>query len=134
LKHINLQDYRNHKDISRIGSTVCDSAVVDDEGNPRVQGEVIKKGQLFESLNAFKFFFQDYALRHHQPFHVAKSNKDVWYIIRCQILSYSWGVWVHHTKNEIHQWKVSRVKQPHTCGTQEVWHIHSQCTARFLWH
>jgi hypothetical protein len=58
LKYINLQDYQNHKDISRIGSAVCDSAVVDDEGNPRVQGEVIKKGQLFESLNAFKFFFK----------------------------------------------------------------------------
>jgi hypothetical protein len=36
LKHINLQEYPNHKDISHIGSAVCDSAVVDDEGNPRV--------------------------------------------------------------------------------------------------
>jgi hypothetical protein len=36
LKYINLQDYLNHKDISHIGSTICDSAVVDDEGNPRV--------------------------------------------------------------------------------------------------
>jgi hypothetical protein len=36
LKHINLQDNPNHKDISRIGSTVCDSAVVYDEGNPSV--------------------------------------------------------------------------------------------------
>jgi hypothetical protein len=57
LKHINLQDYPNHKDISHIGSVVCDSAVVDDEGNLRVQEEVIKKGQLFESLDAVKFFF-----------------------------------------------------------------------------
>jgi hypothetical protein len=57
LKHINLQDYPNHKDISHIGSTVCDSAVVDDEGNPRAREEVIKKGQLFELLNAIKFFF-----------------------------------------------------------------------------
>jgi hypothetical protein len=37
LKHINLQDYLNHKDISHIESTICDSAVVDDEGNPRVR-------------------------------------------------------------------------------------------------
>jgi hypothetical protein len=36
LKNISLQDYPNHKDISCIRSTVCDSAVVDDEGNPRV--------------------------------------------------------------------------------------------------
>jgi hypothetical protein len=35
-------------------------------------------------------------------------------------------------KNEIHQWKVCTVKQPHTCGTSEVWHVHPQCTARFL--
>jgi hypothetical protein len=59
LKHINLQDYSNHKDISHIGSVICDSAVVDDEGNPRVREEVIKKDQLFESLDAVKFFFQD---------------------------------------------------------------------------
>jgi hypothetical protein len=64
-KHINLQEYLNHKDINNIGSAVCDNAVVDDEGNPRVREEVIKKGQLFESLDAVKFFFQDYAVRHH---------------------------------------------------------------------
>jgi hypothetical protein len=44
LKHINLQEYLNHKDISHIGSAICDSAVVDDERNLRVREEVIKKG------------------------------------------------------------------------------------------
>jgi hypothetical protein len=77
LKHINLQDYPNHKDISHIGSTVCDSSVVNDKGNPMVQEEVIKKGQLFESLDAVKFFFQDYVVHHHRLFYVAKSNNDV---------------------------------------------------------
>jgi hypothetical protein len=57
LKHIALQDYLNHKDVSQIGSALCDSAVVDDEGNSRVQEEVIKKGQMFETLNAVKLFF-----------------------------------------------------------------------------
>jgi hypothetical protein len=83
LMHINLQDYSNHKDVSHIGSAICDNAVVDDKGNPRVQEEVIKKGQLFKSLDVVKFFFQDYVVRHHQSFYVAKSNKDVQYIIRC---------------------------------------------------
>jgi hypothetical protein len=77
LKHINLQEYPNHKDISHIGSVVCDSAIVGDEGIPRVREEVIKKGQLFELLDAVKFFFQDYVVQHHRPFYVAKSNKDV---------------------------------------------------------
>jgi hypothetical protein len=57
LKHINLQDHPNHNDISHIGSVVCDSAVVDDEGNPMVWEEVIKKDQLFESLDSVKLFF-----------------------------------------------------------------------------
>jgi hypothetical protein len=35
--HINLQNYLNHKNISHIGLVVCDSAVVDDEGNPSVE-------------------------------------------------------------------------------------------------
>jgi hypothetical protein len=134
LKHINFQDYPNHRNISHIGSTVCDSAVVDDEGNPMIQEEVIKKGQLFESLNVIKFFFQDYVVRHHQPFYVVKSNKDVRYIIRCQISSCSWSVWLRRTENEIHQWRVSRVKQTHTSGTSKVRHIHSQCTTKYLGH
>jgi hypothetical protein len=58
LKHINLQDYPNHKDISHIGSALCESAVVDDEGNPRVREEVIKKGKLLESLDTVQVFFR----------------------------------------------------------------------------
>jgi hypothetical protein len=57
LKHITLQDYPNHKDVSQIGSALCDSDVVDDEGNPIVQEEVIKKGQMFETLDVVKLFF-----------------------------------------------------------------------------
>jgi hypothetical protein len=57
LKHINLQDHLNHKNISHIGSVVCDTVVVDDERNSRVRGEVIKNGQMFESLDTVKFFF-----------------------------------------------------------------------------
>jgi hypothetical protein len=34
--------------------------------------------------------------------------------------------------NEIHQWRLSRVKQPCTCGTSEVQHVHSQCTTTYL--
>jgi hypothetical protein len=59
VKLINLQDYPNNKDISHIESAICDSAIVDDEGNPRVREEVIKTGQLFETLSNVKFFFQD---------------------------------------------------------------------------
>jgi hypothetical protein len=57
LKHITLQDYSNHKDVSQIRSALCDSVVVDDEGNPRVQEEVIKKGKIFETLDVVKLFF-----------------------------------------------------------------------------
>jgi hypothetical protein len=86
-KLINLQDYLNNKDISHVESVVCDSAMVDDEGNPRVEEKVIKMGQLFETLDAVKFFFQNYVVRYHRPYYVDKSNKDVRYIIRCQIAS-----------------------------------------------
>jgi hypothetical protein len=48
LKLINLSDYPNHKGISHIESAICDSTIVDDEGNPKVREEVIKTGQLFE--------------------------------------------------------------------------------------
>jgi hypothetical protein len=57
-KLINLQDYLNNKDRSHIESAVCDSATVNDEGNPKVGEEVIKTGQLFETLNDVKFIFR----------------------------------------------------------------------------
>jgi hypothetical protein len=87
---------------------------------------------MFETLDAVKLFFQDYAVHHYRPYYVAKSNKNIRYIIKCQILSCSWGVWICRMKNEIHQWKVWMVKQPHTCGMPEVRHVHPQCTTRFL--
>jgi hypothetical protein len=43
--------------MSQIRSSLCDSVVVDDEGNPRVQEEVSKNGQMFETLDAVKLFF-----------------------------------------------------------------------------
>jgi hypothetical protein len=58
LKHITLQDYLNHKDVSQIGLALCDSVIVNDEENPWVQEEVIKKGQIFEPLDAIKLFFR----------------------------------------------------------------------------
>jgi hypothetical protein len=58
LKHINLKDYLNHKDISHIGLVICDCVVVDDEGNLSVREEVINKDQLFESPDAVKLFFR----------------------------------------------------------------------------
>jgi hypothetical protein len=64
-KFINLQDYLNNKDTSHIESIICDSAIVDDEGNSRVGEEVIKMGQLFEMLDDMKFFFLDYVVHHH---------------------------------------------------------------------
>jgi hypothetical protein len=71
-------------------------------------------------------------VRHHRPYYVDKSNKDVRYIMRCHILSCGWGMWLCRTSNEIHQWRVSRVKQPHTCSMSEVRHVHSQCTTKYL--
>jgi hypothetical protein len=44
LKLINLHYYPNHKDLSHIQSAISDSAIVNDEGNPRVQKEAIKMG------------------------------------------------------------------------------------------
>jgi hypothetical protein len=120
LKHITLQDYPNHKDANQIGSALCDS--------------VIKKGKMFEIFDVVKLFFQEFVVCHHRPYYVSKSNKNVRYIIKCQILSCSWGVWIRRTKNKIHQWKVCTVKQPHTCGTSEVRHVHPRCTTRFLGH
>jgi hypothetical protein len=43
LKHINLREFPNHKDIRGFGFAVCDSALMSEEGNPKIMGEVIKE-------------------------------------------------------------------------------------------
>jgi hypothetical protein len=58
LKFINFQDCPNHKEISHIGSTVCDSIVVDDEGNLRVWEEVIKKVSCLSHSTLSSSFFR----------------------------------------------------------------------------
>jgi hypothetical protein len=40
LRHINLCEFPNHKDISGIGSAICNSALVFEEGNPRITDEL----------------------------------------------------------------------------------------------
>jgi hypothetical protein len=72
-------------------------------------------------------------VRHHRSYYVAKLNKDLRYIMRCQISIYGWGVWLRRTSNGIHQWRVSTVKQTNTCGMSEVQHVHSQCTGKYMW-
>jgi hypothetical protein len=62
LKHINLREFPNHND----------SALMSKESNPRITDKVIKKGQLYESLEPVKFFSPDYLVRHHRSFYVAK--------------------------------------------------------------
>jgi hypothetical protein len=57
---------------------------------------------LFESLEAIKFFIPDYVVLHHRLFYVAQLNKALRYIVRCQIESCSWGVWLRRTKSEIY--------------------------------
>jgi hypothetical protein len=131
LKLINLQEYLNHKDISDIGSTVCDSAIVDDEGNPRVQEEAIKRVNYLSRSTPSSSFLRLHCM---SPSTIlcGQVKKDVRYIIRCQISSCSWGVWLRRMKNEIHNWRMSRVKQPHTCGTSKVWNVHSQYLTKYL--
>jgi hypothetical protein len=119
LKHINLQEYPNYKDISHIGLAVCDSAVVDDEGNPRVQDEVIKKGQLLESLDADRFFS---GLHCTSPSTILCGQVKQRHMVHHKMPNFKLqlGCMATSYKNEIHQWRVLRLKQPYTCGTSEV--------------
>jgi hypothetical protein len=86
VKFINLQDYPNNKDISHIESVICDSAIVNDEGNPRVGEEAIKMGQLFETLDDVQFFFRTTLCVTVDHIMWLSQIKTVRYIMRCQIL------------------------------------------------
>jgi hypothetical protein len=81
LKHVNLQDYLNHKDISHIGSVVCDSAIVDDEGNLRVQEEVIKRASCLSRSTPSSSFFR--TTLYATIFHTMWPNQTKMYGMSC---------------------------------------------------
>jgi hypothetical protein len=57
-KYINLQEYSNNKDISHIESVVCDSAIVDDEYNPKVGEESYRRGRCLRRSKTSSSFFR----------------------------------------------------------------------------
>ena len=130
--HVTLPAVANHADVTEIDEAICDSGFKSRELDPSWTDTFIEKGQVFDSLEHVKLFFQAYAVRHHQPYYVAKSQKNLRYTIRCRDLRCNWGVWLRPLKCNVQKWKVVTVKQPHMCGRSDIQQVHPQCTTRFL--
>ena len=86
----------------------------------------------FNSLPELQFFLADYAVRHHRPFYVVHSDKRVRYDVLCK-QGCLWGVWARIVSGT-GQWKITNVKQPHTCASSKPKQVHAHCTARYLSH
>jgi hypothetical protein len=69
-------------------------------------------------------------VRHHRPFNVIHSDKRVCYDVLCK-QGCLWGAWTWIVRG-MSQWKITNVRQPHTCSSSKPKQVNAQCTARYL--
>ena len=132
LAHVEVPAVSNDKDLSRIHRVICDSYVFESESVIDSDSPEIRKGMKFNSLPELQFFLADYAVRHHRPFNVVHSDKSVRYDVLCK-QGCLWGVWARIVRGT-GQWKITKVRQPHTCASSRPKQVHAQCMARYLAH
>ncbi|WVZ91401.1 hypothetical protein U9M48_037580 [Paspalum notatum var. saurae] len=118
-----------HDDVSGADLARCDTGLATiREGSAR--DWIIQEGLRFETLEKVQFFLQDYAVRHHRPYKVKHSNAGLRYTVVCS-QGCPWSV--HFCRDKRNGgWKITSVKQPHTCGTSETLRVHAQNTARYI--
>jgi hypothetical protein len=109
----------------------CDSGFRLNTLEPDSGQELIEKGMTFDSMEDLKFFLRDYSVCHHRPYDVVHSSANLWYTLSCQ-LGCGWKVSARPIINVRERWRITKVKQPHTCGTSRPSEFHSQCTARYI--
>ena len=132
LAHVEVPAVSNAKDLSRIDRAICDSTIFESECVIDSDCPEIRKGMKFNSLPELQFFLADYAVHHHRPFYVVHSDKRVRYDVLCK-QGCLWGVWARIVSGT-GQWKITNVKQPHTCASSKPKQVHAQCTTRYLDH
>jgi hypothetical protein len=91
----------------------------------------ITKGMQFDNLEELMFFLRDYSVRHHRPHNVIHSLAKTRYTVAWQ-QDCAWKVWARSLPDDRNKWRITRVVQPHTCGTSEVAQEHSQCTTCYI--
>jgi hypothetical protein len=129
--HVDVPEVPSYEDISLTKNALCDNGLMSTEEEQDSEKELVKKGMLFDSLDEVKFWFRDYSVWHHRPYDVVRSNAKERYTLKCQ-KGCGWGVWVRRIPGDGQRWKVTNVKQPHTCGSARPEQVHSQCTATYL--
>ena len=105
-------------------------------GEPRVKGEdenaYLKKGLKFVSLQAFKVWLSDYAIRNHRPYLVGHSDQKVRYSIHCDKEGCPWAV--HGRRIKTGQWLLTSCVCTHSCRppSKKKPKTHRQLTSEFL--
>jgi len=132
LAHVEVPAVSNAKDLSRIDRAICDSTIFESECVIDSDSPEIRKGMKFNFLPELQFFLADYAVHHHRPFNVIHSDKSLRYDVLCK-QGCLWGVWARIVRGT-GQWKITNVRQPHTCASLKPKQVHAQCTSRYLTH
>jgi hypothetical protein len=90
---------------------------------------IIRKGNIFKTIEAMKIWLVEYAVFHHLCFRVKYSDENKRYILTSR-RSCPWTVCARKGKDC--GWRITSVVQPHTCLTNVDDMNHVQLSPRFI--
>lgn len=109
--------------------------LTEDEAQSRPRARpLIYPGLKFKAMLDMQVWFQEYAVSHHRPYIVFKSDQNERYVLICENEDCPWKVWARKKKPE-GWWKISKYEGPHTCGNAVLeGNKHRQLTSTFIAH
>ena len=109
--------------------------LTEDEAQSRPRARpLIYPGLKFKAMLDMQVWFQEYAVSHHRPYIVFKSDQNERYVLICENEDCPWKVWARKKKPE-GWWKISKYEGPHTCGNVVLeGNKHRQLTSTFIAH
>ena len=81
-----------------------------------------------------KIWLQEFAVTHHRPYRVMKSNANTRYVVKCEVVDCPWIVRARKIPGNGSAWKISSHVGPHMCGSSVLSGKHRQLTSAFLGH
>jgi hypothetical protein len=89
---------------------------------------IIRKGIIFNTMEAIKIWLAEYRVFHHRPFMVKHLDENKRYVTTCR----RGCPWIVHTrKGKDGSWRITDVVQCHTCRTNVDDRKHAQLS-RFI--
>ncbi|WVZ83697.1 hypothetical protein U9M48_030818 [Paspalum notatum var. saurae] len=130
VQNVPLPEVHFHEDVTRADLAICDTGLRTIIDTGLSTKAIIEEGLRFETLEKLQDFLRDYSVRHHRPFKVKHLDDRLRYTVVCS----QECPWLVHGRRDkrLGGWKITSVKQPHTCRSSETKRVHRQNTSKYI--